>query len=123
MSKWFSIDVLAGPVTKSTRLTPDWTSSSTTYCTTTLRPTGSISFGWLLVNGRSRVPCPATGAVADLGSQAEVRVAGLLHPCRGLQRTGQLSLVDLVGPRHALLAMVGTVADARSTQSGAGLLA
>src|SRR2546425_2721762 len=43
---------------------PTRVSSSTTYCTTGLRPTGSISFGCDLVAGRSRVPRPATGTMA-----------------------------------------------------------
>src|SRR5438876_10625326 len=64
MSKWFSIEVLPGPVTKSKRRIPERASSSTMYCTTGLRPTGNISFGWLLVEGKSRVPCPATGTTA-----------------------------------------------------------
>src|SRR5436305_7572498 len=58
------MEVLPGPVTNSSRRTPERASSSTTYCTTGLRPTGSISLGWLLVEGRSRVPCPATGTMA-----------------------------------------------------------
>ncbi len=37
---------------------PVGVSSSTTYCTIGLRPTGSISFGWDLVAGSSRVPSP-----------------------------------------------------------------
>ncbi len=63
-SKWFSMDALPGPVTKSTRVIPTRVSSSTTYWTTGLRPTGSISFGCDLVAGRSRVPRPATGITA-----------------------------------------------------------
>ena len=43
---------------------PDSASSSTTYCTTGLRPTDNISFGWLLVAGSNRVPWPATGTIA-----------------------------------------------------------
>src|SRR5438445_7570582 len=58
------MEVLPGPVTNSTRRMPDSVSSSITYCTTGLRPTGSISLGWLLVDGSSRVPCPATGTMA-----------------------------------------------------------
>ena len=55
---------LPGPVTNSSRPMPQRASSSTTYCTTGLRPTGSISLGWLLVIGSSRVPRPATGTTA-----------------------------------------------------------
>ena len=64
MSKWFSIEVLPGPVTKRIRRRPAAVSSSKTYCTTGLRPTGSISFGCDLVAGSSRVPSPATGTTA-----------------------------------------------------------
>jgi hypothetical protein len=49
---------------KSTRSIPTRVSSSTTYCTTGLRPTGSISFGWDFVAGSRRVPSPATGTTA-----------------------------------------------------------
>ena len=52
---------------------PDWRSSSTTYCTTGLRPTGSISFGWVLVAGSSRVPNPATGTTARSISMVGLR--------------------------------------------------
>src|SRR6266545_687106 len=58
------MEVLPGPVTNSRRRTPERASSSTTYCTTGLRPTGSISLGWLLVEGSRRVPWPATGTMA-----------------------------------------------------------
>src|SRR5262249_50458703 len=118
MSKWFSIDVLPGPVTKSTRFTPDWTSSSTTYCTTTLRPTGSISFGWLLVNGRSRVPSPAKGTMAK--SLCMV----LHHQFRwGTQGGIELSLLPSRGIMQCCyLIYVGEARDARAivrTTSGA----
>src|SRR5712692_5902122 len=63
-SKWFSIDAFPGPVMKSTRLMPTRVSSSTTYCTTGLRPTGRISFGCDFVAGTRRVPRPATGTMA-----------------------------------------------------------
>ena len=56
MSKWFSIEVFPGPVTNRIRRSPAAVSSSQTYCTTGLRPTGSISFGCDLVAGSSRVP-------------------------------------------------------------------
>jgi hypothetical protein len=65
-SKWFSIDALPGPVTNSSRSMPTRVSSSTTYCTTGLRPTGSISLGWDFVAGSRRVPRPATGTTAML---------------------------------------------------------
>src|SRR5512138_1603697 len=48
------------------RCMPTRVISSTTYCTTGLRPTGSISLGCDLVAGRSRVPSPATGTTARL---------------------------------------------------------
>src|SRR2546430_1422671 len=50
--------------TTSSRRTPQRVSSSTTYCATGFEPTGSISLGWLLVRGSSRVPWPATGTTA-----------------------------------------------------------
>ena len=78
-SKWFSIEALPGPVTKSTCLVPTRVSSSTTYCTTGLRPTGSISFGWDLVAGNRRVPRPATGTTAisiSMGLPTQGRGAG-----------------------------------------------
>ena len=65
-SKWFSIDTFRAPVTNSNRRTPASISSSATYWTTGLRPTGNISLGWLLVAGSRRVPCPATGITAML---------------------------------------------------------
>src|SRR6478752_6994313 len=43
---------------------PTRVNSSTTYCTTGLRPTGSISLGCDLVAGSRRVPRPATGTTA-----------------------------------------------------------
>src|SRR5437867_8336316 len=49
---------------KRMRFIPTRASSSTTYCTTGLRPTGSISFGCDLVAGSRRVPRPATGTTA-----------------------------------------------------------
>src|SRR5262249_35575586 len=49
---------------KRMRFIPTRVSSSTTYCTTGLRPTGSISFGCDLVAGSRRVPRPATGMTA-----------------------------------------------------------
>src|SRR5207247_8348940 len=58
------MDALPGPVTNRTRFMPTRVSSSTTYCTTGLRPTGSISLGCDLVAGSSRVPRPATGTTA-----------------------------------------------------------
>ena len=64
----FSIEDFPGPVTNNMRFIPARVSSSTTYCTPGLRPTGSISLGWDLVAGRSRVPKPATGTTAMLTS-------------------------------------------------------
>ena len=43
---------------------PAATASSTTYWIDGLSTTGSISFGWLLVAGRNRVPSPAAGITA-----------------------------------------------------------
>ena len=63
---------LPGPVTNSRRLIPTRVSSSTTYCTTGLRPTGSISLGWDFVAGSSRVPRPATGTTAMSMSMRDV---------------------------------------------------
>src|SRR5881397_235045 len=60
------MEVLFRPVTNRIRSMPFWTSSSTTYCTTGFRATGSISFGCDLVAGSSRVPAPATGTIALL---------------------------------------------------------
>src|SRR6476660_2857134 len=60
------MDDLLRPVTNRICSMPFWTSSSTTYCTIGLRATGSISLGWDLVAGRSRVPMPATGTIALL---------------------------------------------------------
>src|SRR5450432_3078227 len=45
---------------------PAATASSTTYWIDGLSTTGSISFGWLLVAGRNRVPRPAAGMTAFL---------------------------------------------------------
>ena len=64
MSKWFSMEVFPRPVTKRNRSMPASVSSSTTYCTTGRRPTGSISLGCDLVAGSRRVPRPATGTTA-----------------------------------------------------------
>src|SRR5436309_10243932 len=75
-SKWFSIDAFPGPVMKSTRVIPTRVSSSTTYCTTGLRPTGSISFGCDFVAGSSRVPSPATGTTAISGKAGKAGRAG-----------------------------------------------
>ena len=55
---------LARPRHKEDAIEPDRVSSSTTYWTTGLRPTGSISLGWDLVAGSRRVPKPATGTTA-----------------------------------------------------------
>src|SRR5206468_4129564 len=52
------------PVTKRICWIPFETSSSTTYWTMGLRPTGSISLGCDLVAGSRRVPRPATGTTA-----------------------------------------------------------
>ena len=48
---------------------PGATASSTTYWIDGLSTTGSISFGWLLVAGRNRVPEPRGGdhGFADAG--------------------------------------------------------
>src|SRR5713226_4323290 len=67
------------------RSMPAPASSSTTYCTTGLRPTGSISFGCDLVAGSKRVPRPATGTTAVMivigrggcGVQYEIQVSRL----------------------------------------------
>src|SRR6266478_3312839 len=60
------MDALFRPVTNKICSMPFWTSSSTTYCTIGFRATGSISLGWDLVAGSSRVPTPATGTIALL---------------------------------------------------------
>src|SRR6266480_2732953 len=57
---------LLRPVTNRICSIPFCTSSSTTYCTIGFRATGSISLGWDLVAGSSRVPTPATGTIALL---------------------------------------------------------
>src|SRR5258706_14303801 len=58
------MEALPGPVMNNTRCMPLRASSSTTYWTMGLRPTGSISLGCDLVAGKSRVPSPATGTTA-----------------------------------------------------------
>src|SRR3954452_20522150 len=78
-SKWFSMDALPGPVTNSRRCSPTRVSSSTTYCTTGLRPTGSISFGCDLVAGSRRVPRPATGTTAMSMSMDGAQYHGQPH--------------------------------------------
>src|SRR6266702_2151001 len=45
---------------------PEATASSTTYCTSGLSISGSISLGDDFVAGRKRVPRPATGKIAFL---------------------------------------------------------
>ena len=45
-------------------MSPAVTASSTTYWIDGLSTTGSISFGWLFVTGRKRVPSPAAGITA-----------------------------------------------------------
>src|SRR5262245_11075188 len=55
---------LPRPVITSTSVRPARTASSTTYWMAGLSTIGSISFGWLFVAGRNRVPSPAAGSTA-----------------------------------------------------------
>ena len=52
------------PVMMRMSVSPACTASSTTYWIAGLSTTGSISFGWLFVAGRNRVPSPAAGMTA-----------------------------------------------------------
>jgi hypothetical protein len=56
MSKWSSMTDLLRPVTKTKCSIPASMASSTTYCTTGLSTTVSISLGTALVAGRNRSP-------------------------------------------------------------------
>src|SRR6266700_1062823 len=55
---------LPRPVITRMSVSPAPTASSTTYWIDGLSTIGSISFGWLLVAGRNRVPRPAAGITA-----------------------------------------------------------
>ncbi len=57
---------LPRPVMMRMSVRPAATASSTTYWIDGLSTTGSISFGWLFVAGRNRVPRPAAGMTAFL---------------------------------------------------------
>src|SRR5437870_364036 len=83
----------------STRFIPTRVSSSTTYCTTGLRPTGSISFGCDLVAGSRRVPRPATGTTAMSMSMRPVILPskGRIAPTRVVD--DQLTIFNLVTAR------------------------
>ena len=74
-SKWSSIACLPRPVMMRMSVSPASTASSTTYWIDGLSTTGSISFGWLLVTGRNRVPSPAAGITALV----TVLIAGTLR--------------------------------------------
>src|SRR5436190_8411243 len=76
---------------------PTRVSSSTTYCTTGLRPTGSISFGCDLVAGSRRVPSPATGTTAISMSILVGKRAG------GAGALSRLSRLSGVHPRFESL--------------------
>src|SRR5438874_7837050 len=52
------------PVMTRMSVIPAPTASSTTYWMVGLSMTGTISFGWLFVAGRNRVPSPAAGMTA-----------------------------------------------------------
>src|ERR1051325_11230277 len=102
------MDALPGPVTKSTRLMPTRVNSSTTYCTTGLRPTGSISLGCDLVAGSRRVPRPATGTTARLTGIEEAASRPMilevlsrnLRLGQGLSPAPPESVQDSPYPRH-----------------------
>ena len=63
---------------------PAPTASSTTYWMVGLSMTGTISFGWLLVAGRNRVPSPAAGITAfrTFVIQPVLRIIGLASSIR-----------------------------------------
>src|SRR5205814_647696 len=64
---------LPRPVITRMSVSPAATASSTTYWIEGLSTTGSISFGWLFVAGRNRVPSPAAGMTAFLIARAAFR--------------------------------------------------
>src|SRR4051812_29446670 len=67
-SKWSSMARLPRPVMMRMSVSPAATASSTTYWIDGLSTTGSISFGWLFVAGKNRVPSPAAGMTAFFSS-------------------------------------------------------
>src|SRR5579864_9450106 len=86
-SKWSSMARFEAPVTKTRRVAPAESASSTAYWISGLSTTGSISLGLALVAGRKRVPRPATGntavRIADLGLVLITRISRALS-CRPL---------------------------------------
>ena len=63
-SKWSSTARLPAEVTMMTCSRPDAAASSTAYWMMGLSMSGRVSFGWALVAGRRRVPCPAARMTA-----------------------------------------------------------
>src|ERR1700687_4008680 len=82
------------PVTRMMLSVPEATASSTPYWMIGLSTSGSISLGWALVAGRTRVPRPATGNTALRTMDATLTIVAEARPAREYTMKAEAPVLD-----------------------------